>query len=100
MLFGDQVAEILVKDGKAVQLDRPRLGDLLALGVFLAGAQLPSASFSPVRSCSSISSPWVTKDCTFSFRNRSTMSEYWVSVCFLPPSIEKIVAARMTRIST
>ena len=40
MLFGDQVAEILVKDGKAVQLDRPRLGDLLALGVFLAGAQL------------------------------------------------------------
>ena len=40
MLLGDQFAEVLIKDGKAVQLDRFRLGDLLALAVLFVGAQL------------------------------------------------------------
>ena len=41
MLFGDQVAEILVKDGEAVKLDRPRLGQLLAARrVRLPGAEM------------------------------------------------------------
>ena len=40
MLLGDQLAEVLIKDGKAVKLHRFRLGDLLAgLAVGLAGAQ-------------------------------------------------------------